>query len=100
MTVYLMSSKGPILPKQLRMQSYRYLVEPVDEQDPVWVKRFQTYWTRQERIYGMRLTPFTMMIDREEHIISSYAAVQSVMPGERTLNKAAVTFLSQGGMSA
>lgn len=82
---------------ELRMRSWRWIVPPTHDTDRVWAKRCKDYWDRQERIYGMRLSDFTMLIDWEGGFVSTYAVVLTVMPGERTANKQRVTFLKQSG---
>lgn len=64
---------------------WRALLPPtVAQDDPLWAKRCKEYWERQERLYGMRLSNFTMILNSDEMIVATYAVVMDVLPGERT----------------
>ena len=90
-----LQAKHPPRPAELRMKTWRWLVAPISADDPTWSDRCKRYWKRQERIYGMILSDFTMLIDWDGGFISTYATVLAVVPGERSANKANVTFLQQ-----
>lgn len=85
MSVYRLPRKGPILAGQLRSMAWRAILPPVVSQDdPTWAARCKGYWERQERLYGVRLSDFMMILDAEEGAVSTFATVLEVLPGERT----------------
>ena len=85
MTVYRLPRKGPIAKGQLRSMSWRAILPPVVSQDdPTWAARCKGYWERQERLYGIRLSDFMMILDADEGTVSTFATVLDVLPGERT----------------
>ena len=70
-------------PNQLRARSWRYLIEPINEQDPLWVKRAKDYWELQEQVYGLDMSDFTITVDRELQVVTTFSAILRVKPGKR-----------------
>ena len=69
--------------RQLRAKSWRYMIEPIHEQDPLWVKRAREYWELQEKVYGIEMSDFTLAIDRELNVITTFSVIKRVKPGKR-----------------
>lgn len=85
MAVYRLPRKGPIAVGQLRSMAWSAILPPVVSQDdPTWSARCKDYWERQERLYGVRLSDFMMILDADEGTVSTFATVLDVLPGERT----------------
>lgn len=74
---------NPPEPRQLRAKTWRYLIEPVHEQDPLWIKRAKDYWELQEKIYGLEMSDFTLAIDRELQVVTTFSAILRVKLGKR-----------------
>lgn len=91
MTLYRLP-KAPFVEGELRMKSWNAMLQPpTGDTDIVWSKRCKDYWELQERLYGIRLSDFTMFTghvpnERGGHdpVVSTYAVVLEVLPGERT----------------
>lgn len=62
---------------------------PGDEQSPVWAKRCREYWERQQQLYGLVMSDFTMAVEPPDPktgkpaFISTYSSVLAILPGER-----------------
>lgn len=85
--VYRQPRKGPIHVGQLRSMAWRAVLPPVVAQDdPQWTARCKEYWQLQERLYGLRMSDFTMIIDADEGVVVTFSTVLDVLPGERTLD--------------
>ena len=78
--------KRPATKGQLRTRTWQTLVPPVDEADPVWFKRCGDYWARQEKLFGLAMSPFRMIISAVDGVVyvSTYAVVLDILPGLRT----------------
>lgn len=86
MNVY-RQAKSPFERGELRMKAWRAILPPVIAQDdPTWTQRCKEYWELQERLYGVRVSDFMMIIDTEESVVCTYVTVLEVLPGERTLD--------------
>ena len=86
----------PFEKDQLRMKTWRAILpNGPDEQDPLWSARCKEYWELQQRVYGVKLTDFTMLMDAEgdgfSGFVSTYAVVVDVFPGERTSDVSRIT---------
>lgn len=72
---------------ELRMKAWSAILPPVVAQDdPTWAKRCKDYWELQQRLFGVVLSDFMMIIDANEGVVCTYATVLDVLPGERTLD--------------
>lgn len=86
MTLYRKPTR-PFKQGQLRMKAWRALLPPTPRQDdPTWTERCKQYWELQERLYGIKLSDFTMILNANEGVVATYAVVMDIMPGERTLD--------------
>lgn len=74
--------KVPPKAGQVRTKSWRILIA-TEEDDPTWAKRAQEYWERQERVYGLKMSNFTLMVDHELMAITTVSIVAEVLPGAR-----------------
>lgn len=97
MTLYRATAQ-PLEVGQLRMRSWNAsLAPPRGDLDPVWVKRCEDYWRLQERLYGMKLGGYTLLVGEERSVlgpypvVSTYAVVTDILPGERTTDYRLVT---------
>lgn len=72
---------------QVRRKTWRYLLPPTSDDDPVWRRRVDEYWHRFERLYGVVLhrDAIIMRIGFEDNTVSSWAMVARVLPGERVI---------------
>jgi hypothetical protein len=74
---------------QVREKTYRFALQPEAGGGEVWVKRFQDYWERQEKRFGIEFRPQMVMgVDREAMTITSQVMVQRILPGRRTPKEA------------
>jgi hypothetical protein len=76
---------------QMRTRTWRAAIVPSSEADPLWFQRCGDYWALQERLYGVRLSPFKMLIDKVAGdndqsgvYVTSAVVVEAILPGERT----------------
>lgn len=97
MTLY-RAPRKPIVVGELRMRSWNASTSPpASDLDPVWVKRAKDYWMLQERLYGLRMSGFTLLVGEEDGllgmfpVVSTYAVVEEILPGERTTDHSRVT---------
>lgn len=79
-------TKNPVVIGQLRHKVWRYLIEPIDDQDPIWVARCGNYWTIQQETFGLKFSPFTFTIDRDEKCVITWAVLLDVLPGKREVD--------------
>lgn len=83
MTIYRKPMHEPKV-GDLRCKTWRTLPGlGLSPDDPVWAKRCQQYWELQARLYGWRMSPFTMAYDHEG-LVSTYSVILEVLSGERT----------------
>lgn len=92
MTLY-RAPKKPIVVGELRMRSWNASMSPpTGELDPIWTKRAKDYWLLQERLFGMRVSGFTLLVGEEDGllgrypVVSTYAVVEEILPGARTFD--------------
>lgn len=77
--------KRPFVAGELRLKSWSTLPGlDVAPDNPMWAARCKQYWELQERLYGVKLSDFTMAVDNVNGFVSTYAVVMDVLPGERT----------------
>ena len=76
--------KNPPVVGQIRHKVWRYLVEPLHEQDPEWIKRCANYWTIQQETFGLVFSDFTLSVDFDEGCVITYVVLLDVLPGTRT----------------
>ena len=79
-------TKNPVTIGQLRHKVWRYLVEPIDDDDPTWIMRCGNYWTIQQETFGLLFSPFAFTIDREAQCVITWAVLLDVLPGERIVD--------------
>lgn len=78
--------RKPPEPGQLRCKSWRLAIATAED-DPVWEKRAKEYWERQEQLFGLKFHErYTNLVDNDELVITTYAVIERVLPGERTLS--------------
>lgn len=81
--------QNPATPGEVRSKrwSMAFCNGPQDAQDPVWIKRCQDYWRRQQELYGLEFGNFTVSVvppqDGEPAQILTSSVVLRVLPGER-----------------
>lgn len=74
----------PAYPGQIREKSYRFLVPPEQGGGDMWMTRFQRYWERQERRFGIEFHPSMVIgVDRTNNVITCQVMVQRIRPGKR-----------------
>ncbi len=95
MTVY-RKPREAFEPGALRMKSWRTLEANIAQDDKTWAARCKQYWELQERLYGVRLSNFTMLVDNNEGFVSTYCVVLEVLPGERTADHSRVPIAAAG----
>jgi hypothetical protein len=84
-------------PDSLRMKSWKTLPGmDIAPDDPVWGARCKQFWELQARLYGWRLSDFTMAYDNEHGFVSTYCVLLEIMPGERTAEHHRVPVESAG----
>lgn len=80
--------KGPITEGELRTRTWRLDILDVGgvtaQDDPVWTKRCKEYWELQERLYGLKMSDFTMIVSNDEGVVVTAAVVLDILPGTRT----------------
>lgn len=85
MTLYRAPRKNAFEVGQLRSMAWSALLPAVVAQDdPTWRARCMEYWERQERLYGLRMSDFIMVLDAAEGVVVTWSTVLDVLPGERT----------------
>ena len=90
MTLY-RAATHPFIPGELRMKAWSAILPPVVAQDdPLWASRCKQYWELQERLYGVRLSDYSMVLNPDEGVVATYAVVLEVLPGERTADHSRV----------
>jgi len=87
MSIY-RASKNPGGIGTVRHKAWSYFegLGPTGEDDPIWAKRAKDYWELQQETYGLKFSNFTLVIDREERVVVTYAVVLGIMPGERRVD--------------
>lgn len=95
MTLY-RTPKEPFVPGELRLKSWRTLESNIAQDDPTWAARCKQYWELQERLYGVKLSNFTMAVDNNEGFVSTYTVCVEVLPGERTFDDSRVPVAAAG----
>lgn len=83
-------AKEPFVKGALRLKTWRTLEANLAQDDPTWSARCSQYWSLQERLFGVRMSPFVMTIDNDQGFVSTFSAVLEVLPGERTHDKSLV----------
>lgn len=69
---------------QVREKSYRFLVQPEPGGGEMWARRFQRYWERQEKRFGIEFRPAMVIgVDRTNMVITCQVMVSRVLPGIR-----------------
>lgn len=53
-------------------------------EDPLWADRCRQYWELQGRLYGWKMSAYTMAYDMSEGFVSTYCTILEILPGERT----------------
>lgn len=84
----------PFILGDLRLKSWRTLDPHVSDNDPTWQARCAQFWTLQGRLYGVVFSPFVFLVDNTEGVVSTYATVLEVLPGERTADHSRVPIAS------
>jgi hypothetical protein len=84
MAIMFRKPRQPFIPGELRLKTWRSLEPNVTADDKRWLARCQQYWTLQARLYGVVFSPFVMLVDNKDGMISTYATVTALIPGERT----------------
>lgn len=79
-------AKDPFIVGALRTKTWRSLEPNISQDDKRWQARCSQFWTLQERLYGVRLSAFVMLVDNNEGFVSTYSTVLEILPGERTLD--------------
>lgn len=77
-------SKHPLVVGALRTKVWRTLEANLAADDAKWQARCKQYWELQERLYGLRMSDFAMLIDNNEGVVTTASVVLEVLPGERT----------------
>lgn len=70
-------------PRQLRSKTWRYLIEPIGDHDPMLAAQAKNYWELQEKIYGLEMSDFTISVDRELRTFTTFSVIKRVKPGKR-----------------
>lgn len=84
MTLYRRPKNDPTL-GALRCKTWKTLPGmDVAPDNPLWEERCRQYWTLQGRLYGWKMSAFTMAYDNELGMVSTYCCITEVLPGERT----------------
>ena len=83
--VYRLMKYKPVV-GDLRVKSWRFLIPPSGEDDPVWAQRCREYWELQQETFGLKFSDFTMMIDYDEMIVTTAATILAILPGERRMS--------------
>lgn len=83
MTLY-RQPKEPFEPGKMRVKTWRMFEVNVAQDDPIWAARCKQYWELQERLFGVKMSDFTMLVDNNEGFVSTYSVCMDVLPGERT----------------
>lgn len=85
--------KHPFKIGEPRTKTWRVAIMPSSEADPMWFKRCGDYWALQERLFGVRLSPFKMIIgpvegddDKSAIYCTTIVVVEAILPGERTMD--------------
>lgn len=102
MTVYRLPKEAPVpgQPSALRLKTWRTLPGMVIAQDDkLWAARCKQYWELQGRLFGWRMSDFTMIVDATEGFVSTYCTVLEVLPGERTADHSRVPVEATGVQS-
>lgn len=74
----------PAYPGQVREKRWRFLIQPEAGGGERWMKRFQDYWARQERRFGLEFDERMVIgVDREAGVIVSQVMVRRLKPGKR-----------------
>lgn len=83
---------------ELRFKSWNAMFEPPTGPDDVkWAARAKQYWELQERLYGLRLSDFALLVDEVDTtvgrapVVTTVVTVLEVLPGERTSDYSRVT---------
>lgn len=77
-------AKHPFVKGQPREKIWRAILPPVVAQDDeTWARRCRDYWERQERVYGVRMSDYTMLLDATQGLVYTRAVVLDVLPGQR-----------------
>lgn len=76
--------KEPFIVGVLRTKTWRSLEPNLSQDDKRWQARCSQFWTLQERLYGVKMSPFAMLVDNNEGFVSTYSTVLEILPGERT----------------
>lgn len=79
--------KHPLEVDMLMTKTWRLAVLTGKEHlDPVWEDRARKFWERFERIYGVKMSNFTLLSDTFEDtgpVISTYSVIKAILPGDR-----------------
>lgn len=91
------AAKAPLAVGQPRTKAWRYLIEPSGDDDPTWRDRVKAYWTMFERLYGVVLhrDAVVVRVDRNSGTVTTWAAIKTILPGERRKN-----YTPPGGMAS
>lgn len=70
---------------ELRVRSWQCLIPPSSDADPTWARRCQNYWHLQERLYGLKMSDFTMVygVVDGRGVVTTASTVVAVLPGRR-----------------
>lgn len=79
--------KQPASIGELRSRTWRLpIFDAKAESSPIWMKRAQEYWERQERKYGLVMSDFTLTAGNFPEtgpVITTFSVVLEVLPGRR-----------------
>lgn len=80
-------TKSPAYVGELRSKTWALpLYDKSFETSPIWSQRAEAYWLRQEQLFGLRMSNFTLLVDNFPEtgpVISTFATVMDVLPGYR-----------------
>lgn len=85
--VFCRAEHGEFRKNQIRRKAWRLdplEIEPLDIQASAkWRDRAKTYWRRQERLYGVKHSDFTLQYDAANRTVYTHSMVLAVLPGQR-----------------
>ena len=99
MTALYRQPRKPFELRELRLKSWKTLEANIAQDDRRWAQRCEQYWRLQERLYGIKMSDYTMMIDNNEGFVSTAAVIVEILPGERTADFSRVPVEAAGVQS-